>query len=68
RKIGRNGATDGPQHEVASQKEKEITESQQETRPFTLLNINQIQKEPILAAGLTRGVRVSVKSMFLVFN
>ena len=54
--IGCNSATNGPQHEVAGQQEKEVGESQQETRPFAVTNVDEIQKNLIFHDGnrLTR--------------
>ena len=54
--IGRHRSTNGPQHEITGEQEKKVTESQQETLPLALTNIDQIQKDSILQDGdrLTR--------------
>jgi len=41
--IGRNSATDWPQHEITRQQKKEIAERQQKAWPLTLADIDQVQ-------------------------
>jgi len=48
--IGRNGATDWPQHKITRQQKEEIAECQQKTWPLTLADIDQVQGKPTLGA------------------
>ena len=49
--IGCHCATDWAQHEVTSQQEKEIAESQQKTRPLTVADIDQVKEVLFLHDG-----------------
>jgi len=49
--IGRHGATNGPQHEITGQQEKEIAKSQQKTWPLTVADIDQVYEGSALHDG-----------------
>lgn len=49
--IGGHRATNGPQHEITGQQEKEITESQQKTWPLSVADIDQIKEGSVLHDG-----------------
>ena len=49
--IGRHGATNGSQHEITRQQEKEIAESQQKSWPLPVADIDQIYEGSALHDG-----------------